>query len=300
MNNPSSSPSNKFGIARSIGIAFCVLGILAGILLMNFGSDTFDFAASNDADIRGPFGILAGFGGLLVFLVPALGLIALVGSRFAKSRIARGFIKLLGAGVALVLIGAISLILIVYLNLRPALQLWDEADAQRLIDAEQGDMYAQLSVGDDFYREWEDLSYGSDPVFCPEALHWYRQAAFQDLSLGMHHVVLAYGNCAPGNNENNQILAMVWGNLADDVEGAASSMYSSVRMRHFQNSGIPDVDRLDPNQLADALATVDAITVRARAIFSDPGMSASNRQVAMDNAARELLPRANGNDPLAP
>jgi len=262
---------------------------------MNIGSDTFDSAASNDADVRGPFGILAGFGGLVVFLVPALGLIALIGSGIAKSRTVKTFMNLLGAAVAIILVGAVSLILYVFLGLQPVFQLLEAAESQLLIDAEQGDVYAQISVGDKLYREWENASYSSDMAFCPEALRWYRQAAFQGLSSGMHSVVLAYRNCAPGNNDSNQILAMVWGNLASESE--ENSSYSQDRsLRYFQASETLGVDRLDPDQLADALATVDAITVLARTIFADPDMSASERQIAMDSAIRERLPRTNVDD----
>lgn len=292
MSKPLSSRPSKFGIARSIGTVICILGILAGIFLMVVGGETFGSAASNDADVRGPVGVLIGFGGLLIFLVPAVGLIALIGSRFAKSTIARVFIKVLGAAAALTIVGAGSLILVAYLKLQPVFQLSDQlradASAELLTKAEQGDASAQISIGDSFYQEWQH-SYGDGPKFCPEALHWYRQAAFQGVSLGMHQVNWAYGNCAPGNYDSNQILAIVWGKLASESKDAES-------LRHFPSSGVLSVDRLDPDGVADALATIDALTVRAREIFADPDMSATARQLAMDSAVLELLPRTSGDN----
>lgn len=117
MSNPLPAQSKKTGTASSIGIVFCILGLLAGIFLMIFGGETFSSAASNDADIRGPLGILIGFGGILVFLVLTVGLIALVRSRSAKSRTARGVMKVVGAAAALIIVGAVLLILVFFIIL---------------------------------------------------------------------------------------------------------------------------------------------------------------------------------------
>lgn len=99
-----SSRSNRFGIVRSLFVLIFILGILAGIFFMVVGGKIGGSAVSNDADFRTPLGALFGFGGLLVFLVPTVGLIALIGWRFAKSKIARVFLNLLVASALMPLI----------------------------------------------------------------------------------------------------------------------------------------------------------------------------------------------------
>jgi hypothetical protein len=62
-----------------------VIGILAGLFAMGAGNDILGAANRNDADFRTPLGALVSLAGLVILAIPAVGLISLIGSAYAKS-----------------------------------------------------------------------------------------------------------------------------------------------------------------------------------------------------------------------
>ena len=285
--------SNRFGFSRSVGVLVCILGILAGMFFMFVGGTILGSAIPNDADFRAPLGALIGLGGMLIFLVPTIGLASLIGSRFAKSTIARFLLNVIGAAAALAIVGAGLFVLISYLQMqgiaeRRAVLLSDER-ARILEQAELGDASAQFETARWLYRDWQYShieflqSPGQDPVFCPDALYWYRQAAFQGFDRAIGFVVGAYEDCAPGDQVSNHILARVW--LSIEIENEDWSADLKDSLSHFP---------LEPDALAAAQITAEKLAIRVREILAEPDMSVADRQLAMDSAVRELMPLVNG------
>jgi hypothetical protein len=287
-----SQQSNRFGFSRSVGVLVCILGILAGIFFMFVGGKILGSAIPNDADFRAPLGALIGLGGMLIFLVPTIGLASLIGSRFAKSTIARFLLNVIGAAAALVIVGAGLSVLISYLHIQGIAERRAVARAKILEQAELGDASAQIYIARRLYPDWQ-YSYmeslrspEQDPVFCPDVLYWYRQAAFQGEDRGIEGVSTAYIDCAPGDHESNLILAQVWRSI--NYESAGSENWSADikdSLSHFQ---------LEPDALAAAQITAEKLAIRLREILAEPDMSVADRQLAMDSAVRELMPLMNG------
>jgi len=275
---------------------------------MMVGSGLLGSAATNDADFRVPLGMLIGFGGFLIFLVPTAGLAALIGSRFAKSRMARVFLNLLGASAALVIVGAGFSVLLAYNSVQVLAQKKENATAALLVQAKQGDGDSQLKYSQDLLTKCmyenneayhEQLRSGNAneftlPCSCPEALHWSRQAAFQrpEPNKAAGVVQHAYLGCAPGNVIDNKILAHVWENIE---KGSPPDQGSLERFEKGLTSFWGDYTyfKLEPDTILAALDSAEKLTTRGLEIFEDLDGSAEDRQLAMDSAAQELLPHIN-------
>ena len=120
MSKPSNSRQDKFSVARSIGSLICIFGILVGLILIGVGDGISESSVSTWAgiDTGELFGGIVNIVGFIAFLISTVGLIALIGSRFAKSLTARGFLNFLGASAALINVGAGVFVLAAYLDLR--------------------------------------------------------------------------------------------------------------------------------------------------------------------------------------
>jgi len=246
------------------------------------GSGVLDSVVSYDADFRLPLGILLSFGGLLIFLVPTAGLAALIGSRFTKGRFATVVLNLLGASAALLVFGAGLSILWAY---QSAQILAQRQEAELLARAEQGITSAQMVLANYDYNNCL-FSDQSVPCVCPEALHWYRQAAFHGERTAIHSLSNAYHNCAPGDQDSNLVLAQFWWNIISDDPDGQYSYVTSERWRPLYEF-VP--------YASDGTMTASEMSVtRAREVFADPDMSAADRQLAIDDAVRELPPRLSG------
>jgi len=250
-------------------------------------------AVSNDADFRGPLGGLIGIGGFLVFMVPTIGLIALIVSRFAKSTVVRVFSNFLGSAAVLLVVGGGVLVVYAYLSLEGATQRASDNRARLqvtlLAQAEQGDASSQQQLGDIHYYERECLRDDTLVCHCPEALHWYRQAAFQNFGRSLKMVNTAY-DCAPGDVESNVVLAHVWRNIS--IGSPSGSPANEWALQSFERR-TADLG-LESDAIAAMLTTAEKLTIRGLEIFADPDMSAADRELAMDGAVRELMPRMNG------
>jgi hypothetical protein len=274
-------------VLRSVAIVACILGILAGLYIMFLGGGQLGPAIRTVAHFSSsPIALLFKFNGAIALAIPSLGLIAIIGAGFAKSMAAKILFNTLGGIVLTVVLGFGLITYDHHEKQQEALRRAERAHQTLLVTAERGDSRSQARLAEEYFSQWRSRR---DQSFCPEALYWSQQSAYQGNDEGQARLGTVYDQCAPGNSESNSILAYVWHTIS--IENPTDRPFFGggfdAKKQVFGSRPKPTILG---EPLEDVLAKADMMIDRAQEILADYSISAAERQTAIEGAFQELLP----------